>query len=66
MNPSLRKALGAVLILGFLTAYVVLVATVGSQLVHWPWWAQTVGYAIAGIAWVFPLKPLFSWMNRPL
>jgi hypothetical protein len=21
-------------------------------------------YIVAGIVWIFPLKPLFAWMNR--
>jgi len=30
-----------------------------------PNWAELAFYAVAGIVWIFPLKPLFSWMSRP-
>lgn len=64
MSPSARKAIGALAVLAFLTLWIVIAATVGSWLVGWPWWAQGLYYAAAGIVWVFPLRPLLAWMNR--
>jgi len=30
-----------------------------------PAWAELMFFAVAGIVWIVPLKPLFAWMNRP-
>ncbi len=64
MSASARKALGALMILAYLVVWIALAATIGSGIVFWPWWTQGLFYAAAGIAWVFPLRPLFSWMNK--
>jgi hypothetical protein len=39
------------------------VASVGALIVTAPWWAQTPFYLVAGIVWIFPLKPLLRWME---
>jgi hypothetical protein len=66
MNMRTRKAIGCFGLLAYLGVYAVLAATLGLALTSLiPTWAQLVYYAIAGIIWIFPLKPLFSWMNRP-
>jgi hypothetical protein len=63
MPARLRKFIGLFAILGFLTAYVVAVITVGGHIPQtWPW--ELAFYGVAGIAWGFPLFPLISWMNR--
>jgi hypothetical protein len=62
MSPSLRKALGAAGIILFLIIYVIAAVQIGERLHPWPW-AALGFYAIAGIAWVFPLRPLFAWMH---
>ena len=65
MNTRARKALGCFVLLAYLAAYAVLAASLGVALVPLiPVWAQLIYYAIAGIVWIFPLKPLFAWMNR--
>jgi membrane protein implicated in regulation of membrane protease activity len=66
MNMRTRKAIGCFGLLTYLGVYAVLAATLGSALTSLiPTWMQLVYYAIAGIIWIFPLKPLFGWMNRP-
>jgi hypothetical protein len=62
MSASARKAIGAVAILAFLVVYVVLAVMIGEQLHALPWAAMAF-YAVAGVAWVFPLRPLFAWMH---
>ena len=64
LNGGARRAIGSVVILMFLGAYLAGAATVGGMLIDQPWWAQLAFYAIAGVAWAFPLKPLFGWMGR--
>jgi hypothetical protein len=65
MNMRTRKALGCLVLLIYLGAYAVLAASLGVALAPiLPAWAQLIFYAVAGVIWIFPLKPLFSWMNR--
>lgn len=64
MSGGARRAIGAAMILVFLVVYVVLAATIGGHLAHAPWWAQLAFYAIAGVAWALPLRPLFVWMGK--
>ncbi|MAK61856.1 MAG: hypothetical protein CMK09_12840 [Ponticaulis sp.] len=59
----MRKLVAGLVILTFLAVYIVIAATIGSMLVSAPRWLQLVYYAIAGIIWAFPLKPLFTWVN---
>jgi hypothetical protein len=65
MNARQRKAIGCFVLLGYLAAYAVLAASLGAALaLSLPPGAQLLYYAIAGVVWIFPLKPLFAWMNR--
>ncbi len=63
MSAGSRKALGSVLTLLFLAAYI-WAATVVGALVPTVWWAQLVYYIVVGTAWGVPLIPLIAWMNR--
>ncbi|MBX3429069.1 MAG: DUF2842 domain-containing protein [Hyphomonadaceae bacterium] len=65
MEMRTRKALGCFVLLAYMTVYAMLAASLGVALVPvFPAWAQLIFYAVAGIVWIFPLKPLFAWMNR--
>jgi hypothetical protein len=65
MNTRTRKAFGCFLLLAYLALYAALAATLGAYVwAHAPSWAGLIFYPIAGVVWVFPLKPLFGWMNR--
>jgi hypothetical protein len=57
-----RKLIGLFALLGFIVAYVVLVATVG-EYVPGHWAAQLIYYGGAGVLWGVPVLPLFRWMN---
>ena len=62
MNPRVRKLIGLVGILVFLTAYVFAAVTIGERLSgHWA--VQLAYYAVVGTAWGVPILPLISWMN---
>lgn len=65
MTAGTRRALGSLGILVFLLMYIVVAFIVGVSLSAAPWWVQMLYYAVAGIAWVFPLRPLFQWMGKP-
>jgi len=63
MSARVRKLIGLVGILAFLTAYVAIVATIGDRIPkHWA--VQVIYFGLAGVLWGFPLFPLISWMNR--
>lgn len=65
MEMRTRKALGCFVLLTYIAVYAVLAASLGVGLAPLiPTWAQLIYYAFAGIVWIFPLKPLFGWMNR--
>lgn len=66
MNMRQRKALGCLALLGYLAIYALFAASVGVWLAPLlPTWAELVFYLIAGVVWIFPLKPLMRWMSRP-
>lgn len=62
---GMRKILTALAILGFIALWIGLIGTVGSLITDQPIWVQLPFYAVAGFAWVLPLKPLLAWMNKP-
>lgn len=64
MQARTRKALGCFGLLAYLAIYALAAASLGVALAGAPVWAQILYYAVAGVLWVFPLKPLFTWMNR--
>ena len=65
MNARARKALGCAVLLIYLAAYGVLAASLGAAMLPMlPAWAELLYYAVAGLIWVLPLKPLFAWLNR--
>lgn len=66
MDIRARKLAGCGILVAYLTTYALLAAAIGVSLYPvLPLWAQLIFYAIAGIVWVFPLKPLFAWMRKP-
>lgn len=65
MNIRTRKAVGCFALLAYMALYAMLAASVGVALAPLlPTWTELIFYAIAGIVWILPLKPLFAWMNR--
>jgi predicted membrane channel-forming protein YqfA (hemolysin III family) len=65
MDTRTRKAVGCFVLLAYMGVYALLAASLGVALAPaLPTWAELVFYAVAGIVWIFPLKPLFGWMNK--
>jgi uncharacterized membrane protein YuzA (DUF378 family) len=62
-QPSWRKPAGIFAILGLIGIWAALVVSLSGIVGQWPVLLQAVFYLIAGIAWVFPLKPLLRWME---
>jgi len=66
MDIRTRKAIGCAGLLAYMGLYAVLAATLGAYLMPMlPFWAEMVFFSVAGIVWIFPLKPMFNWMKRP-
>jgi len=65
MHTRTRKAIGCFGLLAYLALYATLAANLGASLApHLPASGELAYYAVAGVIWIFPLKPLFGWMNR--
>ncbi|WP_129792739.1 DUF2842 domain-containing protein [Sphingosinicella sp. CPCC 101087] len=64
MKPSWRSLAGMFLILLLIAGWSVMVATLAGRIAGWPWPVELLFYVVAGIAWIFPLKPLVRWMQR--
>ena len=62
-HPSWRKPVGTLGILAYMTAWAVAVASLSGLLGTWPILVQALFYLIAGIIWIFPLKPVLRWME---
>jgi hypothetical protein len=63
MEPSWRKPAGIFAIIGLITLWAVLIASLAGEVGTWPVLLQAIFYLAAGIAWVLPLKPLLKWME---
>jgi predicted membrane channel-forming protein YqfA (hemolysin III family) len=62
-EPSWRKPAGIFLILALIAAWAAIVASLSAIVGQWPILVQAIFYVIAGIIWIFPLKPLLRWME---
>jgi hypothetical protein len=66
MRIRTRKLLGTIALL----VLVVVWSLTGMTVAQTPWLAksgllQAIFYVVAGIGWVLPAMPIFSWMWRP-
>ena len=59
----MRKIIAMLITILFLALWIFGAATIGSSMTDWPQLLQLAFYVVAGIGWVFPLKPLMGWMN---
>ena len=62
MPPRLRKLVGSVAVIAFLTAYIALAVTLADWLPD-NRIAELLFFVVAGIAWGVPILPLFTWMQ---
>jgi hypothetical protein len=60
----MRKAIASLIMIMTITAYAGGVAMMSGWIATFPDWGQLVFYVIAGVAWVFPLKPVIDWMRK--
>ena len=62
-EPTWRKPVGMLGLITYIAVYAVIVSVFADNLAGLPRFVEFAAYAVAGIAWVAPLKPLFLWMN---
>jgi hypothetical protein len=62
-EPSIRKPLGVLLILGIVLMWTVIVVSLSPWIAQTPWPVQAVIYLVAGIVWILPLGRLLRWME---
>ncbi len=67
MKRRTRKSIGAAAMLIFVLLYAVCAMVLAeAKPVHdAPGVIQAVFYAVVGLAWILPLMPLITWMERP-
>ena len=63
MPQSQRRIVASIVLIVFLGGWIWGAATIGSMLVSAPKWLSLIFFAVAGIGWAVPLKPVFKWMN---
>lgn len=63
MTPSWRKPVGMGLILLLILGWSVGVASLSGSIGRLPGLVQLPVYAVLGIIWIAPLKPLLRWME---
>jgi hypothetical protein len=63
MTPSWRKPAGMLLILLLIVVWAGLIVSQADHISALPGLVQIPIYVVAGIIWIFPLKPLLRWME---
>ena len=66
MSVRTRKLIGTVVLLVFLAAYALVVASIGAgRITTAPPLAQFAFFLVGGLIWVLPAGLLIRWMQRP-
>lgn len=63
LEPSWRQPAGIALILAWIALWCVLAVSASALVRDMAWPFQLLYYLVAGIAWIFPVKPLVRWMQ---
>ncbi|MDB5702044.1 MAG: hypothetical protein JWL66_2243 [Sphingomonadales bacterium] len=51
------------MILGLIIVWAVVILTVSPVITGLAWPLQAIFYAVAGVVWIMPLRPLLRWME---
>jgi hypothetical protein len=62
-QPSWRKPAGILAILSIIAFWCWAIGSFSEHIGDWPGAAQVVFYLVAGIVWIFPVRPLLTWME---
>ena len=63
VKPKWRNGVGMMLILLLIAAWSVAVVTLHPLVSQLPFIVKMLFYGIAGIGWIFPVRPLLTWME---
>ncbi len=63
VKPKWRNGAGMALILLLILVWSVAVASLGPLVSRMPFLLEILFYVAAGIGWVFPVRPLLTWME---
>jgi uncharacterized membrane protein len=63
VKPTYRRAIGMTATLVVMCVYSFFAVSVGGLFAEKPVWIQMSYFAIAGMAWVIPLYPVYKWMR---
>ena len=61
LKPKWRNGVGMMLILLVIAVWAVIVATLAPYVARLPFLVEMLFYLVAGIAWIFPVRPLLNW-----
>ena len=64
VEPRWRTGVGMALILLLICGWTVLAVSAAPLIRDLPAPAHILYYAVAGLAWILPLKPLIRWMHN--
>lgn len=62
MDPAKRSVIGMFLVLALIGAWAVIVGSFSGLIGRLPILLQLPIYIAAGIAWIFPAKPIMRWI----
>ncbi|MEH6661746.1 MAG: DUF2842 domain-containing protein [Parasphingorhabdus sp.] len=63
-QPSWRKPVGIILMLLLILLWSGIAVTLIDYLDGLNFWLQLPAYIILGVGWIFPIRPLLTWMSR--
>ncbi len=63
VKPKWRNGVGMALILLLIAAWSVAVAVLAPLVSQLPFVLEMLFYGVAGIGWIFPVRPLLTWME---
>lgn len=62
-EPSWRKPAGMAIILAIIIIWATVVVAASPWIGQWSIAVQSAVYLVAGIIWIYPLRPLLLWME---
>ena len=63
LKPKWRNGAGMALILLVILVWSVAAVTLAPLVSRLPFLLEMLFYVVAGIGWIFPLRPLLTWME---
>jgi hypothetical protein len=64
LKPKTRNGVGMALILLIIALWSLAVLALSPWVEQWPKLLEMLFYVAAGIGWVFPVRPLLTWMAK--